>query len=142
MLRTFSIAVFSIACMGTIVSIAAAWPYQFTGPGDPDRVSQDVLYMGTLLGPPLPLLVMFGVMAFLVGKRGKIGIVATIAMIPLMMTMVIGSLGEALSPASPDVPRPVQVWGGFSGAAIYLGLLLAATKALYGQRFRDTLGMH
>lgn len=129
-----AIAVLLFAVAGAIVSILAAWPYQFTGPGSPGRVPEESILLGTLLGPPLVLLALFGIAVFLAPKEDRIGLVATVALIPMLVTMAGGSLGEALSPRSPDVPHPVQLWGGVLGAVIYLGLLIAVVRSFHGRR--------
>jgi hypothetical protein len=90
--------------------------------------------MGTLLGPPLALLVLFGVAATLVAREGEVGFLATVALIPMLLTMAIGSLGEAFSPQSPDIPHPAQLWGSLLGAAIYIGLLAALVMGLHGRQ--------
>ena len=129
MLRPLAVGVFALTCLGAAVSIFAQWPYQFTGQGDPDRVPQDFLIMGTLLAPPLPLLLLFGASALLVGREDRLGFIATIGMIPMLGVMAVGSLGEALSASSPDVPRFAQVAGGLLGAMAFFALLIAAVKA-------------
>jgi hypothetical protein len=129
MLRPLAIGVFGLACMGAAVSILAQWPYQFTGQGDPDRVPQEFLFMGALLAPPLPLLLLFGASTFLSGREDRLGFMATVGMIPALGVMTVGSLGEALSAPSRDVPRFAQVAGGLLGAMAFFALLIAAAKA-------------
>lgn len=126
--------VFAFVCVEAAVSILARWPYQFTGEGNPDRMLQDFLYAGTLLAPPLPLLLMFGATALLVRRKDRLGVIATIAMIAICAVMAVGSLGEALAPASPDVPRTIQLSGGCLGALLFAGLLTLAFVALLERR--------
>jgi hypothetical protein len=121
------------ASAGTAVSILARWPYQFTGPGSTDQIAKDSLLMGTLLGPPIVLLVLFGITVLLAAREGRAGFVATLALLPLLLTMAVGSLGEALSPQSPDVPHLIQLWGGILGAVVYLVFLLAVCRGILGQ---------
>jgi hypothetical protein len=138
--RAPAIAVLLFAAAGSFVSILARWPYQFTGPGSPGRVPEESLLLGTLLGPPIALLVLFGVAVLLAPRADRTGFVATVALVPILLTMVVGSIGEAASPRSPDVPHPVQLWGGLIGAAAYLGLLVAVIWALHRRRWRPTKG--
>lgn len=77
--------------------------------------------MGTLLGPPIALLVLLGVAVLLAPRADRIGFVATVALVPMLLTMVAGSIGEAASPRSPDVPHQVQRMGRPSWAAVYFG---------------------
>jgi len=128
MLRRSTLAVFAFVCIEAIVSILARWPHQFTGQGNPDRVPREFLYLGTLLAPPLPLLLLFGLSALLTGKEDRLGFIATLGMIPMLAVMAVGSLGEALSAPSPDVPRSTQLAGGLFGALLFLALAMIATK--------------
>jgi hypothetical protein len=132
--RTPALATLLFAVAASCASILARWPYQFTGPGSPDQVPEDSLFLGTLLGPPFALLILFGVAVLLAIREGRSGFVATVALIPLLLTMAGGSLGEAFSPLSADVPHPVQLWGGFLSAVVYLGLLAAVVGALRGHQ--------
>ena len=129
-----AIAAWLFAASGATISILARWPYQFTGPGSPGRVPEESLLLGTLLGPPIALLVLFGVAVLLAPRADRTGFVATIVLVPILLTMVVGSIGEAASPRSPDVPHPVQLWGGLFGAAVYLSLSIAAVRALHERR--------
>lgn len=122
------------AASGASISILARWPYQFTGPGSPGQVPEDSLLLGTLMGPPVALLVLFGVAVFLASRADKVGLVATAALVPILLTLVVGSFGEAVSPRSPDGPYPVQLWGSLIGAATYLGLLVVAISTLRRRR--------
>jgi hypothetical protein len=127
-------AAFGLLCVEAVVSILAQWPYQFLGPGSSDRVPQDFALMGTLLAPPLPLLIAFGVAAFLVGRKDRVGLIATLLMVPACAVIALGSFGEALAPGSPNVPREVQVGGGILGGILFLALLGAAAWAAQARR--------
>lgn len=135
-----AIAVLLFAGAGSFVSILARWPYQFTGPGSPGQVPEESLLLGTLLGPPIALLVLFGVAVLLASRADGTGFVATVTLVPVLLTMVVGSIGEAASPRSPDVPHPVQLWGGLIGAAVYLGLFAAVIWTLHRRRWRPAEG--
>jgi hypothetical protein len=126
--------VFAWVCAEAAVSILANWPYQFTGQGDPDQMLLDFVVFGTLLAPPLPLLLLFGATAFLAGRSGRRGEIANAAMVLICMVMAIGSLGEALSSASSDVPRAVQHAGGTIGTIVFASLSIMALKALVDRR--------
>lgn len=125
---------FAFIFLEAIVSILARWPYQFTGQGDPDRMAQDFVRFGTLLAPPLPLLLLFGATALFVRRRDRRGEIANAVMIPICIAIAIGSLGESLAPASPDIPRAIQLAGGVLGAFIFGALTAVALKALAERR--------
>jgi hypothetical protein len=121
-------------CAAAVVSIFAHWPYQFTGRGDPDQMVLDFALFGTLLAPPLPLLLLFGATTFLARRGGRQGKIANAVMIPICAVMAIGSLGESLSPPSPDVPRAIQLFSGVFGAIVFASLAAVAFKALAERR--------
>jgi hypothetical protein len=127
--------VFAFACVEAAASVLAGWPYQFTGPGAPDQVPRDFLSRGTLLSPPLPLLALFGVLALLIRKRGGFGVAANAALPVLCAIVVVGSLGEALSPKSSDVPHALQLAGNVLGAVVFAALLALSVLALWRPRF-------
>jgi hypothetical protein len=128
MLRLWAVGVFLLACIGAAVSILAQWPHQFMGQGNPDRVPEEFLFIGTLLAPPLPLLLPFGASAFLVRREDRVGFIATVGMIPMLTVMIVGSLGEVLSAPSQDVPRFAQVAGGLIGATAFFTLLVLVVR--------------
>ena len=74
-------------CAEASISILAGWPYQFTGQGDPDQMVLDFLVFGTLLAPPLPLLLLFGATASLVRRRDRLGEMAIAALVPICVVM-------------------------------------------------------
>ena len=123
-------ALFTLVCIEALVSILARWPYQFVGQGDPDQMLGDFLQAGTLLAPPLPMLVLFGATVLSLRRPDRVGTLANAALIFLLASMTIGYLGEALSPPSPDVPRSIQLIGGALGALLFFGTLLIALGAL------------
>jgi hypothetical protein len=82
----------------------------------------------------LPLLIAFGVAAFLVGRKDRVGLIATLLMVPACAVIALGSFGEALAPGSPNVPREVQVGGGILGGILFLALLGAAAWAAQARR--------
>ena len=134
MLRLWAVGVFLLACIGAAVSILAQWPHQFMGQGNPDRVPEEFLFMGTLLAPPLPLLLFFGASAFLARREDRVGFIATVGMIPMLTVMIVGSLGEVLSAPSQDVPRFAQVAGGLIGATAFFTLLVLAVRRVGSHR--------
>lgn len=133
-LETLAPLAFAFVCVEAMVSLLARWPYQFTGQGDPDRMAQDFVFFGTLLAPPLSLLLLFGSATLLIRRRGLVGEIANVAMIALSLAMAVGSLGEALAPSSADVPRAVQLIGGVLGAILFAALAFIASRALSERR--------
>lgn len=122
--------VFAWVCAEAAVSILAHWPYQFTGQGTPNQMLRDFVFSGTVLAPPLPLLLVFGATTVFVGREDRLGAIANAAMIAACAVMAVGSLGEVLAPTSPDVPRAVQLAGGVLGVVVFVALAAVALKAL------------
>lgn len=123
-----------VAIAGTIVGWMQQWPAQFGGAGVPGQVGSELFGKGTVLSPPL-----FMVIAMLVGMglarlRWSIsrrvghcvaGVIGAIS--------VVGSLGEVVAHATPDVPRPVQ-WVGLLGVALSLAVVAAVVLDLSRSR--------
>jgi hypothetical protein len=122
-------AAFLLVCAEAIVSVLARWPYQFTGPGDPDHMLRDFVLHGTLLSPPLPILLLFGAAATLIWRRDRPGGLPIAILCAICALMSIGAMGEALAPSSPNVPYLLQVSSGFLGAAAFVCLFALSLSA-------------
>ena len=102
------------------------------GQGNPDRVPEEFLSTGTLLAPPLPLLLLFGAAALLARREDRLGFIAIVGMIPMLAVMIVGSLGEVLFAPSQAVPRVAQVAGGLIAATTFFALLSVAVRITLG----------
>jgi hypothetical protein len=94
----------------------------------------DFVSSGTAIAPPLVVLILFAVATALVRRTDRWGAAASIVLVLLSVLMIVGSLGEATAPPTPDVPRAVQLFSGASGTAF--GVLIAglAIGALFERR--------
>ncbi len=108
----------------------AGWPAQFGGPGDPDDVAGEFLSRGTVFSPPLALVVALVVFALLASRRGWLGTFGVVGMCLMAVATLIGSLGEALAPSTPDVPRAALVASGVVGVVLCPALLLSGIAEL------------
>ncbi len=128
-LSTVAPIIFGLIVVLALLSIIGRWPHQFGGQGDPDHIIQELLTSGTATAPPLPILIVFGVVAWAVRRADRWGVAARILLIPLAVLMAVGAIGEAAAPASPDVPRLVQLGNGVFGvvAAALLAVLAVAS---------------
>jgi hypothetical protein len=136
-LRLFVPAVLLLIAVEAVVSIAAGWPHQFNGSGDPHRVLAEFPASGTALAPPVFVIVVLALVAAGLQRSGAVRTVATALVVPLAVVMAVGSAGEALAPATPDVPRSVQLVGGGLDALLSVVLLVLAVLALVeGRRAR------
>ena len=120
----------TVWALGAGLSIAARWPAQFGGPGDPDAVAGEFVARGTATAPPLPLLAVVAALALLARSRRWWGTAAVAGLCLVAGLTLVGSLGEALAPPTPDVPRAVLVASGAVGAAVSLALLAAGALEL------------
>jgi hypothetical protein len=112
----------------TLLAIVAGWPAQFGGPGDPDAVAAEFLTRGTALSPPAVPLALFAGAALLSRRGGAAGVVATVVLMLLGVVFVVGGLGEAVAPATADVPALALMASG--GAAALLGVAVLVLGAL------------
>jgi len=134
-LRVAVPAVVVVIAVEAIVSIAARWPYQWGGHGDPDKVlSEFVGHGGTALAPPLFLLVLLALVALGVQRRDRWGTVATVVLVPVSAILAVGAAGEATATPTADVSRAVLVAGGIFGTVVSLGLLALAVASLVVDR--------
>lgn len=121
--------------IGTIVAIAAGWPAQFGGVGDAENVAAEALTRGTALSAPAPPMVVFAIALWLATRRRVAGTVGTVLLMLLSLAFVVGGLGEAFAPSTPDVPRAVLVLSGV------VAFLLGGATVLAGiQRLRRSRG--
>lgn len=127
-------AVLGLIVLEACVSIAAGWPHQFNGSGNPHRVLAEFPGQGTALAPPVFVLVALALVAAGLRGRGAWRTVATGLLIPLALVMVIGASGETLAPATPDVPRGVQLVGSGVNTLLSVALLVGAVLALIASR--------
>ena len=116
--------------VGAAVAIAAQWPAQFGGSGDPDDVAAEALTRGTALSPPLAPVIVFVVALVMSLRAGLLGKVGTVLLMLVTVVFIIGGLGEAFAPPTADVPRPVLVLSGLVGVVLRGLILVAATQRL------------
>jgi hypothetical protein len=79
---------------------------------------------GTLLSPPLPMMVAFVVLVFLAPSRRWWGTLAVVGLCLLAVLTFSGHLAEALAPSTPEVPRAVPVASGVLRVVLCPALLL------------------
>jgi hypothetical protein len=119
-----------------VLSLVARWPHQFGGSGSRQHILSDFVTSGTATAPPLFIIVIFGVIAFAVARRDRWGTAALVFLLVLAVLMAVGSLGEALAAATPDVPRPVQYLSGAFGLLAAPLLFTLGAAALWERRPR------
>jgi len=116
--------------IGSVVSIAAGWPAQFGGRGDPNEVASEFLSRGTALAPPLVPLVLFVIFVAVARRGDRWGTAAVIGTMLLSIIFIIGSLGEAFADSTPDVPRAALVISGVVGTLLPAAVLVTGSALL------------
>lgn len=76
----------------------------------------DFINNGTALAPPLVLIMVLALFTLGVHLSGWIQLLSGILLAVLALVMIVGAAGELMAPASPDVPRAVQLTGGANAA--------------------------
>ncbi len=118
--------------LATAVAVALNLPAQFGGAGT-DAAAEFASRGTALSAPPLPLAVL-AVAALLVARAPRPGAVAGAVLIALLgIVFTVGSLGEAVAAATPDVPKAVLVANGVIGTAIGAALVAGALGVLTGR---------
>ncbi len=125
--------IFAVWVAGTVVSIVAGWPAQFGGPGDPDDVTGEFLSRGTVFSPPLALMVALVVFALLAPSRRWWGTLGVVGLCLLAVITLVGSLGEAFAPSTPDVPRAALVASGVVGRRTVPGVAALRYRGAHRQ---------
>jgi hypothetical protein len=91
--------------IGLVISVAARWPAEFGGVGDPDNVLGEFFTRGTLLAAPPPPLIALAVGVVLALRGGRwLGALGLLTMIVVAALFIIGTLGEPLRPQASDPP--------------------------------------
>lgn len=128
----------ALMVIGGIVSIAAGWPAQLGGGGDPTNVAGEALTRGTAFSPPLVPLLVFVVALAVSLRHGVVGAIATVLLILVSVAFIIGGLGEAFAAPTPDVPRLVLVLSGLVAVLFGLAVIAAAIARLRASRESST----
>lgn len=129
-LRRVGLAGTALLAVSTVVAVLAGWPGQLGGPGDAQAVAAESLSRGTALSPPVPLIVAFALASWAATRRGVAGVVGGAGLGLLSVVFVVGGLGEALAPSTPDVPRAVLVTSGSVSVVLAVVVLSAVVGRL------------
>jgi hypothetical protein len=124
---------FAVAAIETVIGIAAGWPSQFMGKGDPAKVASQWISMGTLISPPLFLFAATGVgglLAFAARRRAWRAVGGALAIVAGLVS-VVATLGEFLATATPAVPRGAH-WSALIGTVLSLALIAAGVAVVRG----------
>lgn len=129
-LVAWSGALFVVVLIGALVAIAAGWPAQFGGGGDPTDVASESLSRGTALSPPLAPVLLFVVALALAVRAGTLGKIGTVLVMLVSVVFVVGGLGEAFAAPTPDVPKAALVLSGLLAVLFATGVIVAAIQRL------------
>ncbi|MCG3209490.1 MAG: hypothetical protein FOGNACKC_03117 [Anaerolineae bacterium] len=113
------------------VAIIFKWPYQFGGPGDPNTIASDFVFLGTAISAPVfPILVLLVLFIFLSRSQKWWGTLGVVGFCLIGILMFIGALGEAFAPSTSVVPRLVLVVSGVVNGIFSVALLFLAIAEL------------
>ncbi|MGH9088450.1 MAG: hypothetical protein ACRDYZ_10130 [Acidimicrobiales bacterium] len=119
-----------MAAIETGIGVAAGWPAQFMGKGDPGKVASQWVSVGTAISPPLFLFIALGIggaLAFVV--KGRVWRVVGGALLTLIgLISTVATLGEVAAAATPAVPRGAQ-WSCLIGTVVSVVLVGAGMVA-------------
>jgi hypothetical protein len=128
----FGIAVIAYMVVATLVAVIANWPAQLGGVGTDAR--SEMWMRGTALSAPLLPVAVLIVSLVLVDAGGRWA-TAGLAVYSLVgVGFGVGGLGEALAPATPDVPKAVLVSSGVISVVIATTMVVLALSAFRQRR--------
>jgi hypothetical protein len=133
----FNVAVIAFHIATTVICVAAGWPAQFGGAGDPDNVAGEMWLRGTAIGAPVVLTIVLALATLTAARPGRVGIAGTTAIVLISLLIIIGGSGEAFGAPSPDVPTAVLILSGVANVVLSLVTLYLAFLLLRGARQRQ-----
>lgn len=120
-----------VASISTVIGVANRWPAQFGGSGQVSEIGTQWMTKGTVLSPPLFLLLaMAGAVALMVFGKGRVSRSVGAGLAILVGAIGCGgALGEVLAAATPIVPRGAQL-SATSGVVISAAVVIAGVLTL------------
>lgn len=106
------------------------WPSQLGGAGDPAHIGAELFSRGTVLSPPIFMVVAMMVALLLVapGRPPWIGRVGFVLALIVAAVGVVGAFAEVGSAATPEVPRGAQTCG-LIGVALSAWVVVEVVRA-------------
>lgn len=110
-----------LTAVETVIAVAAKWPAQLGGKGDPSKIASQWVTKGTALSPPLFLMVAMAIALVLLSVAGRLAWTRVGAGLAAVVGAIgtVGAAGELFAAHSADVPT------GARDAAI-LGVVVSA----------------
>ena len=116
------------------LAVLLRWPAQFGSPGRPEDVVLDAVTRGTALSPPLPLVLGFVGALWLATRRHRGYGIGCVVLVLLSAVFLVGGLGEAMAPATPDVPRVALVTSGVVSVVLAGTVVVTAVQRFLAGR--------
>jgi hypothetical protein len=116
------------------LAVVLRWPGQFGNPGSPDDVLTDAVTRGTALSPPVPLVLAFVGALWLATRRNSGYGIGCVVLVLLSAVFLVGGLGEAMAPATPDVPRAALVISGVVAVVLAGTVVVTAVQRFLAGR--------
>jgi hypothetical protein len=116
------------------LAVLLRWPGQFGGPGSPEDVVGEAVTRGTALSPPLLLVLGFVGALWLATRRHRGYGLGCVVLVLLSAVFLVGGLGEAMAPATPDVPRVALVTSGVVAVVLAGTVVVTAVQRFLAGR--------
>lgn len=124
-----AVAILVIEILATVLAVALDWPAQFGGVGT--DAGEEWASRGTAISPPLVPLILLGIAAGLLLVRARAAtLLASVVAAILGVLFAIGSIGEAVADATPDVSQAVLLASGITGTLMGVALVAGAAATL------------
>lgn len=124
-----AVAILVIEILATVLAVALDWPAQFGGVGT--DAGEEWASRGTAISPPLVPLILLGIAAGLLLARARAAtLLACVVAAILGVLFAVGSIGEAVAAATPDVSQAVLLASGITGVLMGVALVAGAAAVL------------
>lgn len=128
----FGIIVILANVVAATIAVAVNWPAQFGRVGTDARA--EVFASGTAISAPLLPIAILAVSLLLIRAGGRWISVGLLAFSVVALLMVIGGLGEAFAPETPDTPKMVLIVSGIVSVVVAVVMLALAFAAFHERR--------
>ena len=124
----------AVLTVAAALAVVLRWPGQFGSPGSSEDVVLEAITRGTALSPPLPLVLGFVGALWLATRRHRGYGIGCVVLVLLSAVFLVGGLGEAMAPATPDVPRVALVTSGVVSVVLAGTVVVTAVQRFLAGR--------
>jgi hypothetical protein len=128
------VTVAALLTVGAALAVVLQWPDQFGSPGSPENVAEEAVLRGTALSPPLLLVLSFVGALCLATRRHRGYGPGCAALVLLSAAVLVGGLGKAMAPATPDVPQAALMISGVVSVVLAGTVVVTAVQRFLAGR--------